>query len=156
MAKKEMKFGKFSIGILIAFFACFLFLLYWNTRAPGTEDIVLKDDHLQVYVAKTLKDMYVGLGGRENLDGKDGMLFLYDFPDKHGIVMRDMLFSIDVVWLYDGQVVDIAPALPLEPEASEFDLTVYRPRTEATMVLELPAGWSAKHDLKIGDRISLP
>ena len=140
----------FLLGV---FLLCFVFLLFWNMKAPRTQDIILIEQTLHVYVAETIKDMYVGLGGREDLGENDGMLFLYDYPGKHGIVMRGMLFPIDIVWFYEGQVVDIAPAVPVEPEATEYELTPYRPRTDATMVLELPAGWVAAHDLKIGDTL---
>ncbi|HBB38538.1 MAG: hypothetical protein UV82_C0011G0028 [Candidatus Magasanikbacteria bacterium GW2011_GWD2_43_18] len=156
MEKTHLAFGKKSMFVLAAFFLCFLFLLYWNTRLPGTRIIVLNDQHLDVYVADTINDMYVGLGGREDLGGKDGMLFIFDFSERHGIVMRDMLFPIDIIWLSDGKVVDIAPAVPLEPGVDEYDLTFYRPRAEATMVLELSAGWAMEHGLQIGDFLTLP
>ncbi|PIR75432.1 MAG: hypothetical protein CO030_03470 [Candidatus Magasanikbacteria bacterium CG_4_9_14_0_2_um_filter_42_11] len=156
MAKKHIIFGKKSMFLLGVFFLCFVFLFFWNMRPPSTRDIVLGEQTLHVYVAETIKDMYVGLGGREDLDGKDGMLFLYDYPGRHGIVMRDMLFPIDILWFSEGQLVDIAPAVPVEPQASEYELTSYRPRTDATMVLELPAGWAAAHDLKIGDMLFIP
>jgi len=127
-----------------------------NTRPPHTQQVFLKQEKLELYVAKTIKDMYVGLGGRDDLGGKDGMLFLYDYPGRHGIVMRDMRFPLDIVWLDEGLVVDIAPAVPIEPYVTESALIVYRPRIDATMVVELPAGWAARHDLKIGDVFAIP
>jgi len=32
---------------------------------------------------------------------------------------------------------------------------IYLPRMEANVVLELPAGWTVRNDLKIGDKITL-
>jgi uncharacterized membrane protein (UPF0127 family) len=156
MAKKEVLISKWQLLFIGAFFVCFIFLIFWNSRTPQTEFIMLGEESLEVYVAKTLKDTYKGLGGREDLDGKDGMLFLFDFSSKHGIVMRDMLFPIDIVWLDGGRVVDIAPAVPIEFGVPEYALTSYRPRSDANMVLELPAGWSVQNDLHIGDALRMP
>jgi uncharacterized membrane protein (UPF0127 family) len=67
--------------------------------------------------------------------------------------MRDMQFSIDVVWLREEKVVDIASSLPLEPGVPEGELRGYFSRGLADMVLELPAGWVVAHELKIGDQL---
>ncbi|EKD67674.1 MAG: hypothetical protein ACD_48C00273G0002 [uncultured bacterium] len=156
MEQPKIVFGKKMLFFVGAFFISFLFLLFWNMRTPSSRDIILDGESLHVYIAQTIKEMYVGLGGREDLGGKDGMLFLYDYPGRHGIVMRQMQFPIDIVWLFEGRVVDIAPAVPTEPGASEYELTSYHPRIDASMVLELPAGWAAKHDLQIGDILVIP
>ncbi len=156
MEKNEVLISKWQLFFVGAFVVCFVFLAVWNSLAPGTEVIMLADEPLEVYVAKTLKDTYTGLGGRDDLDGKDGMLFLFDFPGKHGIVMRDMRFPLDIIWLHEGRVVDMAPAIPIEPGVPEYALTSYSPRVDATMVLELPAGWAAAHDLRVGDTLRIP
>ena len=67
--------------------------------------------------------------------------------------MRGMRFPIDIVWLSDGVVVDIAPSVPIEPGVPEADLRVYYPRLKANTVIELPAGWAEGHGLKIGDEL---
>lgn len=157
MAKDKALISKWQLFFIGAFLVSFVVLVVWNNLiGPRTEVVVLADEPLEVYVADTLKHMYTGLGGRDDLGGKDGMLFLYDFPGKHAIVMRDMRFPIDIVWLNGGNVVDIAPAVPIEPGVPEYALTSYSPREDATMVLELPAGWAAVHDLEIGDTLRLP
>ncbi len=156
MAEKEVLISKRQKIFMGAFALSFVCLLIWNNIAPGTKVILLADEPLEVYVASTLKDTYKGLGGRDDLGGKDGMLFLFEFPAKHGIVMRGMRFPIDIVWLYNGEVVDMAPAIPTELGVPEYSLTSYRPREDATMVLELPAGWAAEHGLKVGDALRIP
>lgn len=117
----------------------------------STAMLELKDQILSVQIAKTIYQTHKGLGDRDTLSPYDGMLFLFDFPKKPGIVMRDMRFPIDIVWFQDGKVVDIAPNVPIEPEKSELELTRYYPRVEATAVLELPAGWADQYHLQIGD-----
>lgn len=120
---------------------------------PGKLGLELSGKEIRVLVAKTPEQQFKGLGGRDDLGGFDGMLFLFPTRAKHGFVMRDMRFSIDIVWFDGGEVVDIAQNLDLEPGVPESELKVYFPRVPAGVVLELPAGWAEQNDLKIGDRL---
>jgi len=117
--------------------------------------IELRGQRMDVLVAKTFAQQYRGLGKRDNLGVYGGMLFVHDFSDKYGIVMRDMKFPIDIVWFQNNEVVDIAPNIPTEPGISEANLMVYRPRKPANLILELPAGWTAENGVKIGDLIKI-
>lgn len=143
----------YFIGI---FFATAIFLFFWQRFHWSSMSISLKDQELHVLVAKNIYQQYKGLGGRKQLAPYDGMIFPFYLLDKHTFVMRDMEFPIDIVWLKDGVVVDIAPNVPIEPDASEQELARYYPRTEANLVLELQAGWTQKNGLKIGDVMTLP
>jgi hypothetical protein len=133
---------------------CFMGLKVWQAQWP-TANVELKGLVLHVQVAETLYQMHKGLGERDTLAPYDGMLFPFDFPQKPGIVMRDMRFPIDIVWIMNGHVVDIAPHVMPEPGVSERQLTIYYPRVQANFVLELPAGWVEEHGLEIGDTIRL-
>jgi uncharacterized membrane protein (UPF0127 family) len=116
--------------------------------------IVLKGQELRVLVADTLYHQYRGLGNRDNLGDYQGMIFPYPYADRYAVVMRAMRFPIDIVWINNGVAVDIAPNLPVEPQATENTLTRYYPRLPANLILELPAGWVEKNGLEIGDRVS--
>lgn len=143
-----------TIVLLIFFFGAAGFLKVLEYRWPKAH-VEFKGEPLHVLVAKTPKHRYRGLGKRDSLEQYDGMLFVYYSYNKHGIVMRDMRFPIDIVWLKDGEVVDFAPHVPIEPESAEQELAQYYPRKEANAVLELPAGWTLDHELKIGDRLEI-
>lgn len=133
------------IIFLIAVVGLQLYKLYWPKAT-----VSLAGQTLHVLVADNSYRHYKGLGGRKELAPYDGMMFLFGLPGKFGFVMRDTLFPIDIVWLAGGQVVDIAPRVQPEPGVAEADLRRYYPRLPATVVLELPAGWSEKYGLKIG------
>lgn len=130
---------------LVAFFGIALRLWQFHYN---TEHVILKNEKLYVQLAETPKQWYKGLGGRENMGEFDGMFFLFPFFEKHVFVMRDMKFSIDIVWFNAGKVVDIAPSVPVHPQDMQ-----YTPRALANAVLELPAGWAEAHKLQIGDRL---
>lgn len=150
----EKKIKRWHIVTLAVIVLVFLGLKAYEFYWPTTT-IELKEQKLTVLVANNDGHRFKGLGGRDSLGKYDGMLFIYDLPSRRGIVMRNMRFSIDVVWFNAGKVVDIAPNLPLEPGAGELELTRYYPREVADLILELPAGWAEQYGLKIGDRLKL-
>ncbi|MFB6181525.1 MAG: DUF192 domain-containing protein [Candidatus Magasanikbacteria bacterium] len=141
--------------LFVAVFLVSAVFLYFTYDDFDTARIKLGGEQLRVLVAETRYQKYKGLGGRRGLDEYDGMLFKYFPPRKVGIVMRDMKFPIDIVWLNDGKVVDIAPNVQPQPDTTEEKLKVYRPRKKANLVVELPAGWSKKHSLEIGNKIKI-
>jgi uncharacterized membrane protein (UPF0127 family) len=94
-----------------------------------------------------------GLSGRSEI-GSDGMLFVFAQADRHGIWMKEMKFDLDLVWFVDDKVAEIFLAVP-KPETDHelTDLPVYQPQTPAEMVLEVPAGFVKKWDVKVGDQL---
>jgi uncharacterized membrane protein (UPF0127 family) len=136
--------------IIISFFSLKLYSLQW----PEAE-IKLSGQNLKVLVAKDSYHLLKGLSGRKDLGEYDGMLFVFDQMGEHPMVMRDMEFKIDIVWMSNGAVVDIAPDVELDPVTSEANLRRYYPRVEANAVLELPAGWMVENGLKIGDMVEV-
>ncbi len=155
--KKKREDAKLSKSMKVVFLVFIIsagFLQLWKFHMAD-EIVELKGQHLNVLVAKTIYHQYKGLGKRDSIEPYDGMIFPFAFEDRHGIVMRDMRFPIDIIWINGAQVVDFARNVPTEPGTSENALVKYYPRTNANIVLELPAGWIDENDLKIGDRIRL-
>lgn len=93
-----------------------------------------------------------GLSGRDSLPENSGMLFVFDEPGAHAIWMKEMKFSIDILWLDEGKVVWIVEnaALP-----SEQGIPTFQPETTATHVLEVPAGFVQTYSISIGDPVTL-
>lgn len=152
---KEKKIKELSLIFAVVFFVCLIGIKIWQFFVWPTTELSLKGEHLFVLVADNSEHQYKGLGDRDNLGKYNGMLFVFGKPKRAGVVMRDMRFPIDVVWLNNGEVVDIASNLQLEPGVSEENLRAYYPRMEANTFLELPAGWAVAHGLKIGDKLEV-
>ncbi|MES2953754.1 MAG: DUF192 domain-containing protein [Patescibacteria group bacterium] len=92
-----------------------------------------------------------GLSGRALLRENEGMLFVFERPDLYAFWMKDMLFSIDIIWMdTNGRVVDIAANLSPKtyPE-------LFAPREKAQYALEVPAGFAARHRVEIGTLIAI-
>lgn len=149
--KITRKMKIFGIVFLVAIIILQFTKYHWDEAS-----VALKDVPLHALVAKNAYQLEKGLGGRESLAPYDAMIFPFSTPARYAFVMRDMEFSIDIVWLNAGQVVDIAPNVAPEPGATEDQLRRYLPRADATMVIELPAGWAQAHGLVIGDRLAVP
>ncbi|MBI4993056.1 MAG: DUF192 domain-containing protein [Candidatus Magasanikbacteria bacterium] len=150
----EKKFKKIHLLFIAVFILSYAGLKLWQLRLP-TAEIELRGQKITVWVAKTPKRLFKGLGDRESLAENQGMLLVFGKMGKHGIVMRDMEFPIDIIWLNNGEVVDLAPNVPIEPDVAEEKLTRYYPRKESNTVLELSAGWAEKNGVKIGERIKI-
>lgn len=150
----EHKFKKIHLLFIALFVLSYAGLKLWQLRLPSAE-VELVGQKITVWVAKTPARLYKGLGGKNSLQENQGMLLVFGKTGKHGIVMRDMEFPIDIVWLSNGKVVDIASSVQIEPNVLEEKLTRYYPRKESNAVLELPAGWAERNGVKIGDGLKI-
>ncbi len=141
-------------SILILFgiiFIVFIGLKVWEFHWPSI-NIILDGQRLHMLVANTSDHRFQGLSNRHSLSQYDGMLFVFPSSGLHGIVMRHMDFSLDIVWVENGKIVYIKQNLRPD-NRSESQLIVYKPSNPANAVLELPAGWVSIHGTKIGDRV---
>jgi uncharacterized membrane protein (UPF0127 family) len=78
------------------------------------------------------------------------MLFVFDAPGDNGFWMKDMLFSLDMLFIdASGTVVtlyaDVSPQSYLQNPPQ-----VFHPKAPVTYVLEVPAGFAAAHGIVEG------
>ncbi len=123
-----------------------LYSYYWPKGEMKVNGEVLK-----VLVAKDYKHWTKGLSNRDDLDGYDGMLFVFNSRAQHTIVMRDMRFPIDIIWIDKGRIIDIAPNAAVEPGKKEGEYFPYLARSVSSHVLEVLAGTASSRGWKIGD-----
>lgn len=148
-----------TIAILLAACAVIISLVYTKLPMPlaghtggsAAKSLQIKGHTVRVTVADTPETRAQGLGGREGLAPDEGMLFVFDEDGYHTFWMKDMRFSIDIVWLSAlGSVVDIEEHV--SPES--YPATV-SPDTPSRYVLELPAGYVGRHSVERGDLVTL-
>lgn len=100
-------------------------------------------------IADTPEKRTLGLSGRNTLLPDTGMLFVFEQPGAHGMWMKDMRFSIDILWLNDAhEIVHIEERVSPSTYPTSFSSP-----TPASLVLELPAGFTAAHAISPGDTI---
>jgi uncharacterized membrane protein (UPF0127 family) len=120
-------------------------------RVPQSRSVVLAGQTIHVSIADTPALQEKGLGGRTSLAPNEGMLFVFPESGEYAFWMKDMRFSIDIVWLSDdGAVVYMAQNVSPDTYPQTFI-----PNEPARYVLELPAGWAKAYTMKIGDSARL-
>ena len=116
-----------------------------------TKTITIGKNVIIAELATTNKQKNDGLSGRKGLEEGTGMLFEFDTPSIEGFWMKDMLFSLDIIWA-DSSGIIVTIFQNLSPATYP---NVFKPTVAARYVLELPAGYAAAHSIAVGDKIVL-
>lgn len=149
VAKTKWVHKPILVSACLVFFA--VLATSWLGQMNATNIRTLKTNH-QLYslkISNTPESRNLGLGGRKSLPQSEGMLFVFDEPGVQCFWMKDMRFSIDIVWLSsEKRVVHVEPAV----SPSTFPQT-YCPDTLAQYVIELNSGEAAKSAIRIGDQL---
>ncbi|HVU06320.1 MAG TPA: DUF192 domain-containing protein [Candidatus Paceibacterota bacterium] len=134
-----------------------------TTTATSTHATALSDErypHAEVTIGgkafdalvadtEELKDL--GLGDRKGLEKDQAMLFPFDEPSYLGFWMKDMLFSIDMLWL-DADLRVVSFESNVSPKTYP---KAFFPPKPAQYVIELSAGALSELGVKAGDKINL-
>ena len=137
--------------LLLAGFIIALFLVTLTLeRESKPEQVEINSTTISVEIADSEKERKEGLSGWEKLEKDEGMLFIFDEKDRHAIWMKDMDFSIDIIWLDEkGKVVDLKRNASPESYPNTFF-----PKDYSLYVLELRAGLIEKLDIELGEQIN--
>jgi uncharacterized membrane protein (UPF0127 family) len=131
-----------------------IFLLSLFTSVALAQDIkvCIKGLCLQAQVVDTDASRAKGLGFRESLGQKEGMLFILG-PGEHKFWMKNMRFPLDLIWI-DGEkkIIDIKENLiPCNSDSCP----LFGPdQGQAEYVLEVNSGFVRENNIKIGDTIN--
>lgn len=148
MRRKDFIILGFFIAVLAVVF--FLKATIFNSVEPSKE-ITIGGEIIKVAIANTPILRSRGLSGVPSLGKYEGMLFVFDHPDIYGFWMKDMKFSLDIIWLDEtGRIIYVAESAT---PASYPD--VFTPREKALYVLEVNSGFSKENNLKAGDMASI-
>ena len=150
----------FILGIIIYYFAASLipaasrnnnFSQNISSDVLKKGSLVLGGQTIKIELASTNQAQYKGLSNRDNLCADCGMFFDFPYKDKLNFVMRDMHFPLDIIFINDETILNIAANLA--PEGSKTN-NIYSSISEANRVLEVNAGYCQKYGIKAGDKIS--
>jgi len=108
---------------------------------------------VDVRVADTERERYVGLSNTVSLADGEGMLFVHPESGTYPYVMRDMAFPIDIVFAGENGTITTIHHAPLPGNPSD-PLKQYR--GQGQYVLEVPYGWTNASGISVGDRLSIP
>ncbi len=118
---------------------------------PKEKVLKIKDAAITVEVADTSGKRAKGLSGRNSIDENKGMLFVFDESGYYSFWMKDILISLDFVWISKGQIVQINENVrPEDYPPPKF----FTPKSPVDSVLEVNAGTVKRFNLQVGDKIS--
>ncbi|HEX5448349.1 MAG TPA: DUF192 domain-containing protein [Candidatus Saccharimonadales bacterium] len=126
-----------------------------NTASPcgnyrDDKAINVNGHELKTEVASTPTERAKGLAGRPCIESNQAMLFVFDHAGRYGFWMKDMQFSIDMVWIGSGHKV-VAYQANISPSTYPKRFSSAKP---SQYVLELRANRSKELGLAIGDTIN--
>lgn len=123
-----------SIGIVSAAFVfSALFYNKKSTHIATGSSIEYKGHSIQVTLAETDTAREQGLSGTTTLQPNTGMFFIFQKPGNYGFWMKDMTYSLDIVWIdADFRIVHIE-----ENVTPATYPTVFYPNTSTQYVLEI-------------------
>ena len=134
------------LGLIIVLGSFFLFFEQTLKKENKIKIIKINDTSIEVEVVDTPETREKGLSDREALPESAGMLFIFDSPTQYGFWMKDMKFSIDIIWIDDKFTI-----IGIEKEVSPNTFPqIFSPDKDIKYVLELPAGSSSKYNIEIG------
>lgn len=142
--------GNFLIGLLYALIVATILvatMFVVNQNKNNQVKVFLGGQEVVVMVANTALSQKHGLSGREKLGINEGMLFIFEKSQQYGFWMKDMRFSIDIIYFdKNHRIVDV-----WENANPESYPKIFTPSTPSQFVLEVPAGFFTKHKLKKGE-----
>lgn len=107
---------------------------------------------VEVEIVTTREEMAIGLMNRANLSESRGMLFVYDEKGIHKIWMKNMLISLDVIWLDDkGIIIHIDKnVVPCDGYCQPFG-----PESYSKFALEVNGGYADMYNINVGDSVRM-
>ena len=148
--------NKISLSIIIILvLLVIIFLAIFNQAKISANPIANLRINNQIIkaelVSSPLKE-YIGLSKRNYLCPNCGMLFVFQDIDEREFVMRDMNFPLDIIFINNGKIINIAENLKPEGDKTE---NIYKSAGVATQVLEVNGNYCQKYNIKTGDLVSI-
>ena len=114
------------------------------------EKICFKHTCIEAEIADSEEKRVKGLMFREDLTESQGMLFVLEPGQKPKFWMKNVKFSLDIIWINeDKRVVDIKTNIPPCRDYCES----IGSKQEARYILEVRGGFVNKYQIKIGDEV---
>lgn len=114
--------------------------------------VIINNYTVNVELALTNEERQKGLMGRENLNDDEGMLFVFEEEKEHDFWMKNMIISLDMIWIdSDGKVVHVEKQVP----PCEENCIIYSSSIPAKYVLELNSGSAKRLSIENGIEIQL-
>lgn len=129
-----------------------LVFIFMETGSGGTAEIYIGETVVSALVVDRDSTRAQGLSGVESLQSGTGMLFVFEDIGVQKFWMKDMLFSIDIIWI-DINMEIIHIENNVRPDTFPRSFGPKEPVVK--FVLEVGEGFAESHQIKIGDEIKI-
>jgi uncharacterized membrane protein (UPF0127 family) len=120
-----------------------------NFKKFETTRIAIGKVELNVFIADTFDKREQGLSGTKYLPPYSGMLFVFPQEGVYPFWMKNMNYSLDLLWINsNGEIVHVSEEVSPDTYPSQISSPF-----PIRSVLEVPAGFFKKENLKIGEKI---
>jgi len=142
--------------VIVAFYGFTLIPNLFPQAAPRSalpvKTLTINRKPLTVEMVSLQQDVEQGLSDRSSMPPDRGMLFVFKDAQTRSFWMQRMHFPLDILFIRNNTVVEMArnlppPATPAEPPAT------YNTKETADRVLEINAGQSEAYGLQVGSTI---
>ena len=112
-------------------------------------EVDINSKKILVDIADNVCKRDLGLSGRTSLNTDSGMIFSFDKEGNYGFWMKDMNFSLDIIWINSNFIIS---GIEKDLATSTYPKS-FGNKYKAVYVLEVPAGYSDKNNIKVGEKI---
>jgi uncharacterized membrane protein (UPF0127 family) len=150
LKRPDRSLKKLLFGVILLSLGSWAIYSGVSSLFDNTLRLLVPNGFINVEVVDTPESRQLGLSGRTSISDSAGMLFVFDLSSEaHCLVMRDMQFSIDMVWMNDNrEVVTVTPNVTPEtyPE-------IFCPDSPAKYALELSNSNAEKLGIVPGEKL---
>jgi uncharacterized membrane protein (UPF0127 family) len=130
-----------------------IFYQYFHIKKAQVSTITINQTTFEIEIADNDTKRQKGLSGRDKLDEKDGMLFIFPRSDYYNFWMNEMKIPLDFVWIDGNKVIDLTENVQIPKDNKE--LSLFSSKKPANKILEVNAGIIKKYSIKIGDIVEI-
>jgi uncharacterized protein len=155
---RKKKMTLFILGIVLIAAAVIGGVWFWGRMSRPNSQLPEKqisiDGHtFTAEVASTMMQQATGLSFRKSIASDHGMLFVFNSPSIQNFWMKDMNFSIDMIWISGNKIVGFAQDAAPQPGDPLWKLKIYSSPDGTDKVLEVTSGTVTKDNIKVGDTV---
>ena len=127
-------------------------VVYWGNRRPvfrGEYKLFSANQKFlgNIDILTDKRHQYRGFSRQDQPCPDCGLLFIWPILSQPTMVMREMNFALDFIWLRDRQIVQFTENAAPEGHNPQIK---YRPDQPIDAVLEMPSGFISRHNLQVG------
>ncbi len=130
---------------------CILCLYVFSLRAQDTvvTSLYLPQGEVSLLIADTEESRIRGLSGVSSMKENTALLFVFEHPGDYHIWMKDMLFSLDIIWLDENfEVIHIEKNVSPHTYPKTFSA-----QKMSSYVIEANSGFCEKNDIFVGKKL---